>query len=88
MILENFTKFMKYYGEKRKLKLFGFSILSLIAGLFEFIGLALIYPFILLLITPQKVIHTAYYAHFAAFMHVHNVLLNTFILGFVVMLFL
>lgn len=86
MILENFTKFMKYYGEKRKLKLFGFFILSLVAGLFEFVGLALIYPFILLLITPEKVIHTRYYLNFSAFIHLHNVMINTFILGVAVMI--
>jgi len=86
MLLENFTKFMNYYGKGRKLKLFGFFTLSLVVGLFEFIGLALIYPFILLLISPEKVIHTTYYTSFVAFSHVNNVLSNTFILGCLVML--
>lgn len=86
MFVENFSKFMKYYGKGRKLKLFGFFIISLIAGLFEFVGLALIYPFILLLLSPEKVIHTSYYARFAAYSHVESIIVNAFILGAIVML--
>lgn len=84
MFVENFNKFIEYYGKGRKIKLFGFFILSLIAGYFEFLGIALIYPFILLIIRPNSVIHTKYYTDFAAFFHVHDVLINAFILGVIV----
>lgn len=53
MLLENLTKFLKYYGKKRYLKLTGFIFLSLIAGGLEFTGVALIYPFIMLIIQPE-----------------------------------
>ncbi len=85
MYVENFIKFIKCYGKGRKLKLFGFFIFSLIAGALEFLGIALIYPFILLIIKPESVIHTKYYSDFANCFHVHNVLINAFILGFIVM---
>ena len=85
MYVENFTRFIKYYGKGRKFKLFGFFILSLIAGTLEFLGIALIYPFILLIIKPESLIHTKYYLDFANFFHVYNVLVNAFILGFIVM---
>lgn len=55
MFLENFRKFLKYYGKGRYLKLAGFTGLSFIAGCLEFIGVALIYPFILLIIQPESV---------------------------------
>ncbi|MFA7658458.1 MAG: ABC transporter ATP-binding protein [Candidatus Gastranaerophilaceae bacterium] len=86
MFIENFTKFIKYYGSGRKTKLFGFFMLSVIAGSFEFLGIALIYPFILLIIGPQSIIHTKYYLNFANFFHVSNVLVNAFILGLIVTL--
>ncbi|MEI8128855.1 MAG: ABC transporter ATP-binding protein [bacterium] len=85
MYVENFTKFIEYYGKGRKIKLFGFFLLSIIAGALEFLGIALIYPFILLIIKPESVIHTKYYSDFANCFHVHNVLINAFILGFFVM---
>lgn len=84
MFIENFTKFIKYYGKGRKFKLFCFFILSLVAGLLEFIGIALIYPFILLIIKPQSVVYTKYYSDFSDFFHLHNALLNAFILGIIV----
>lgn len=84
MLTENFTKFMKYYGKGRKVKFFGFFILSLIAGGLEFVGIAFIYPFILLIIKPEIITHTKYYATFSAFSHSSDVLTNAFIFGFIV----
>lgn len=87
MFIENFSKFIKYYGKGRKLKLFGFFILSLIVGSMEFVGIALVYPFILLIIDPESVIHTKYYIAFSKFFHVNDIILTAFILGFVVTAF-
>ncbi len=56
MFLENFHKFIKYYGKGKLLSLCNFIILSIIAGLLELIGIALIYPFILFLINPSAAI--------------------------------
>lgn len=83
MRIENFTKFMKYYGKGRKLKLFGFFLLSLITGSFEFLGITLIYPFILLVVKPELVINSKIYSDFAAFIHSTDVAFNTFILGLI-----
>ena len=56
MFLENYKKFIKYYGKGRYSKLFGFAGLSLVAGIMELTGVALIYPFIILVMTPEKII--------------------------------
>ena len=81
MIVENFTKFIKYYGKGRKIKLFGFFLLSLIVGFLEFVGIAIVYPFILLIIKPETVIKTKYYADFTKIIHIDNTLSVAFILG-------
>lgn len=86
MFVENFFNFIKYYGKGRKIKLFGFFVLSLIAGFWEFLGIALIYPFILLIVKPENIIYTKYYSDFTDFFHVHDVLLNALILGLIVTL--
>lgn len=88
MLLENFKKFITYYGKGRKLKLVGFFLLSLIAGLFEFVGIALIYPFIMLLVMPENIIHSKIYMSFTHYIHIHNFTIVALILGlFVIMLF-
>lgn len=86
MFIENFTNFIECYGKGRKLKLFGFLLLSLTAGAFEFLGISLIYPFIMLIIKPESVIHTKYYAAFTTFLHIETSLVCAFVLGFFVAL--
>lgn len=54
MKLENYRKFIAYYGKGRYLDLAGFTILSFIAGLLELFGVALIYPFMMLIISPDN----------------------------------
>ncbi len=54
MYIESLKKFVKYFGAGRKLKLAVFFVMSLIAGVLEFFGVALIYPFVIMLISPEK----------------------------------
>lgn len=86
MFVENFGKFLKYYGSGRKSRILGFFLLSLIAGLMEFMGIALIYPFILLVINPDSITNSSYYNSFAAFTKIDNVLVNAFIVGTLVVI--
>lgn len=86
MFVENFRKFVKYYGKGQKFKLFCFFLFSLMAGFLEFAGIALIYPFILLIIKPSSVIHNKYYLQFAHHTHMNNYLINAFYIGLIVAL--
>ena len=86
MFVENFIRFVKCYGEGKKIKLLGFFLLSLFVGVLELLGIYLIYPFILLILNPQSVIKTKYYISFASFTHAHNILTNAFVLGVIVVL--
>lgn len=81
MFIENFRKFIDYFGEKRKLKFCGFIILSLIAGFLEFIGIALIYPFIILIVRPEAIINTTLYQHLTFLTHSSNTTMNALALG-------
>ncbi len=49
MFLKIFIQFIKEYGNGHKLKLFFIALFSVFMGMFEFLGLALIFPFVLLL---------------------------------------
>lgn len=86
MFIENFYKFIKYYGKGRKLKLIGFFLLSLVAGTLEFVGIALIYPFILLIVNSESIVNSHYYQRFASAIHIENILINAFIIGFAIVL--
>lgn len=55
MFLENYKKFIIYYGKGRYLKLLGFSGLFLCAGILELTGVALIYPFTILIMNQNSI---------------------------------
>ncbi len=81
MILENFNKFIRYFGQKKKFELSVFVIMSVIAGLLEFLGIALIYPFILMIISPDVVTSQPFYLHFVKLTGLTESLSNALILG-------
>lgn len=85
MFIENLKKFINYYGEGRKLKLIGFSLLSLCAGLLEFIGIALIYPFILMIINPSLLENTGLFDKYLPILNNSNTLKSSLIIGFCVL---
>lgn len=86
MYLENFRKFIRYFGEGRKLKLAGFSFLSLIAGCLEFLGIALVYPFIIMIVTPQSVVNNSVYNSWVTLSGINNNVINALILGLLALL--
>lgn len=85
MKLSNFRNFINNFACGRYLKLGIFFVLSLIAGCFEFVGIALIYPFIMMIISPDIVTNSLYYQKYVEITHINNVLLTAFIIGFSVL---
>lgn len=81
MILENFKKFIKYFGQEKKVQLSVFVGMSLIAGLLEFLGIALIYPFILMIVSPESIASGSFYPHFVRLTGISDSLINALILG-------
>lgn len=79
MFLENLKRFLKYYGKGRYLQLIGFTILSFIAGTLEFIGIALIYPFIMLIIQPDMI-------NFSKYIKLENTIQSGLLIGLSVFL--
>lgn len=88
MFVENFTRFLKYYGKGFKIKLFCIFILSLIAGFFEMAGVALVYPFILLILNPSAVTNNPYYIKYSHMLKLNDPLLMAMVLGTFVILLL
>lgn len=80
MFLENFRKFICYYGKGRYINLFGFISLSFIAGFLELIGIALIYPFIMLIVTPDS------FANHITFIKLQNNTQTGLLIGLAVLL--
>lgn len=80
MLLENFQKFIKYYGKGKYLDLLGFTILSIIAGLLELVGIALIYPFIMLILKPES------FTHYIPYIKFDNSIKTGLIIGLAVLL--
>ena len=85
-MLKNLVKFIKYYGKNRRLKIFGFFIISLIAGILEFAGIGLIYPFLMLVTSPQTVIEYKSYATIINFFHINHILTITALMGILIVL--
>lgn len=85
-MLKDLFKFIQYYGKRRKLKIFGFFLVSLISGLFEFIGIGLIYPFLILIINPQEVIEYKSIVTVINYFHINHILTITALIGFLIVL--
>lgn len=79
MFLENLKRFLRYYGKGRYFQLIGFAVLSFIAGVLEFIGIALIYPFIMLIIQPDMV-------NIAKYIKIDNTITGGLLIGLAVLL--
>lgn len=85
-MLKNLVKFIKYYGKNRRLKIFGFFVISLIAGILEFAGIGLIYPFLMLVTSPQTIIEYKSYATIINFFHINHILTITALMGILIVL--
>ena len=86
MILENFIKFIKYFGNGKRMQLVGFVGLASIAGCLEFVGIALIYPFILMIIRPDSVVNSSIYLKFMHFTGISDTLTNALLIGLLALL--
>jgi len=78
MRLENFKKFIKYYGRGHIAGLLGFGVISFVAGLLEFAGVALIYPCVVMIIAPDTPL--PYLNRFAALAHPAVIALVVFLI--------
>ena len=81
MFIKNLKKFIEYFGEGRKLKLAGFTVLSLAAGALEFVGIALVYPFIIMIVRPEAVTGSILYIRLTGITHCSDPTINALILG-------
>ena len=82
MKFKNYRKFISYYGTGHYAGLSGFIILSLIAGILELLGVALVYPFMLMIISPENFSKTIH----IPCLNIDNSVTSALILGLCVLL--
>ena len=88
-MLKLFLDFIKYYGKDKKIKIILFLLISILAGGLEFIGIGLIYPFLLLIINPENVVKTTIYKNFSNTFGIENLTTNILIIiGIIVLTFI
>lgn len=80
-MLKLFLKIIKYYGQERKLKITMFMLLSVFAGLLEFVGISLIYPILLLVLEPQTITNNSYIQHIVQIFDIQQAIMLSVILG-------
>ena len=88
-MIKQFLDFIKYYGKNKKSKIMSFLMISILAGGLEFVGIGLIYPFLMMIINPLSFINTRFFNEFTRIFGIHNLFISILIVGFViVMMFL
>lgn len=83
-MFKEFLNFIQYYGKTKKIKIAFFILISMIAGGLEFVGIGLIYPFLIMIINPKSILNNIYYQEFMKLTGIENFLVNLLILGFLI----
>ena len=73
MYISNFLQFLRYFGKGYELKFVFIILMSVFAGFLEFIGIALIFPLILMILQPDAF---SYFGVFGNLLQFHSPELN------------
>lgn len=80
-MIKDFLNFIEYYGKNKKAKILFFILISVLAGAMEFVGIGLIYPFIIMIINPTDAANNFYYQELTKLTGFNEFYTNTLILG-------
>lgn len=84
-----FFEFLKYFGKGKNCQIALFLLISIVAGLLEFVGIGLIYPFLMLIMKPKLITSSAYYKILVNLTQTNDVIINTIFIGvFATLMFL
>ena len=84
-----FFEFLKYFGKGKNCQIALFLLISIVAGLLEFVGIGLIYPFLMLIMKPELITSSAYYKILVNLTQTNDVIINTIFIGvFATLMFL
>lgn len=73
MFFSRFFKFLKYFGQGYEMKLIYILFMSFMSSLLEFLGIVLVFPFILLMVNPGRVINNPVALYFEQHFGIHGV---------------
>ncbi len=72
MFIERSKKFMEYFGKGYELKLISILFMAFMSSLFEFLSIVLIFPFILILVNPSRVVQNPVALYFSKTYGIHG----------------
>lgn len=73
MFFSRFFKFLKYFGQGYEMKLIYILFMAFMSSLLEFLGIVLVFPFILLMVNPGRVINNPVALYFEQHFGIHGV---------------
>lgn len=72
MFFSRFFKFLKYFGQGYEMKLIYLLFMAFMSSLLEFLGIVLVFPFIMLLVNPGRVVNNPVALYFEQHFEIHG----------------
>lgn len=72
MFLKQFIKFLKYFGKGYELKLLYMLFMAFMTSLLEFLSIVLVFPFLMILVNPGRVINNPFAIYIQNHFHIHG----------------
>ncbi|MBQ9245610.1 ABC transporter ATP-binding protein [bacterium] len=81
MFLMKFAKFLKYFGKGYQIKLVYMAFMSFMTSLLEFLSIVLVFPFIMIMVNPGRVVNNPLALFFIKNFHIQDLRLVILIFG-------
>ena len=73
MFFSRFNRFIKYFGKGYKLKLLNILFMAFMSSLLEFLSIVLVFPFIMIMVNPGRVVYNPLARYFHELLHINSV---------------
>ena len=73
MFLSQFNKFLKYFGKGYELKLLYMLFMAFMTSLLEFLSIVLVFPFIMIMVNPGRVVNNPFAIYFQEHLGIHGI---------------
>ena len=73
MFFSRFNRFIKYFGKGYKLKLLNILFMAFMSSLLEFLSIVLVFPFIMIMVNPGRVVYNPLAGYFHELLHINSV---------------
>jgi len=73
MFFAQFAKFLKYFGKDYQFKIAYMLFMSFMSSLLEFLSIVLVFPFIMIMVNPGRVVHNPFAKFIEENLHIHGI---------------